>query len=400
MAMKKLALATLFAGSSFGAQAGIVFTPHFSEYAHLPRGQYTEATFIHTQIDEVYDRNGDKQSLGQGAIRGGEEIEASLFLLKYLWAGNVFRDTDVWYLNNHDQFFRVIGTLHHQQATGESTGLSRRFGFRSNGSGFGDLFMLGGIFGDTHRWGPLQWNGLFGTTVKFPVGEYDQRSLLNPGTNYWTVIPQLAMHQNWFGRLFVDATISHQFNDDNDDPAFGGLVPSDPADVQTAEANFTWKFSERWFADIGISHRRTVEPNKFENPSANLVDQPLPPQTICNQIGINPCLPATFFIAPQAGTYEDEGIRGTLATLGFYYIYRTSAVFNARVAIPISGRGSQFDLPYDIFAGAPTGPGGSFEPTSIPISTTTTTVNGVQEAAAVSASPYLELRFVYLFWAP
>jgi hypothetical protein len=400
MVLRRLVAAALLSGACGMAQAGFIFTPHLAEYSRLPRGQYTEGTFIYTAIDEVYDRNGDKQPLGSGAIRGGEEVQASLFLLKYLWIGNVFRDSDVWYLNEHDQFFRVIGTLQHQQATGEATDLSRRFGLRSGNSGFGDLFVLGGIYGDVHRWGPLQWNGLFATTVKIPVGDYDERSLLNPGTNYWTVAPQLALHQNWFGRLFVDGTISRQFNGDNDDPAYGGLVPSDPADVETAEVNFTWKFSERWFADLGVSYRSSTRPNRFENPSVNLADQPTTPDTGCANLGIPPaqCPGALFFLAPQPGVYEDRGTRGVLGTLGFYYIYRTSAVLNARVAVPLSGKGSQFDLPFDVFA--PTvAPDGSLVP-GAKISEVTSRVNGVQEAAAVSASPYFELRFVYLFWAP
>ena len=400
MEIKRTLIGLLLAGCCGTANAGFIFTPHLAEYSRLPRGQYTEATFIYTAIDEVYDSNGDEQPLGSGAIRGGEEVQATLFLLKYLWIGNVFRDSNVPILKDHDQFFRVISTLQHQQATGEVTDLSRRFGLRSNGSGFGDLFVLGGLYGDAHRWGPLHWNGLFATTLKIPVGEYDERALLNPGTNYWTVAPQLAMHQNWFGRLFVDATIARQFNGDNDDPAYGGLVPSEPADVETAEINFTWKFSERWFADMGVSYRASVGPNKFENPSINLADQPTTPDTGCASLGIAAadCPGAVFFLAPQSGTYQDEGTRGVLGTLGFYYIYRTSAVFNARVAIPLSGKGSQFDLPFDVFAPA-VAPDGSLVP-GAKISEVTSRVTGVQEAAAVSASPFFELRFVYLFWAP
>ena len=39
-------------------------------------------------------------------------------------------------------------------------------------------------------------------------------------------------------------------------------------------------------------------------------------------------------------------------------------------------------------------------PAPLPLAQTTTRLNTVQEAAAVSASPLIELRFVYLFWAP
>ncbi len=407
-------LALMLALGAGPAGAGIIFTPHLAEYSELPRGQYTEFTYLNTSIDETFNREGDKQPLGFGAVPPGETVDVSLFLLKYLWIGNPFRDTDTPYLKNHNLIFRVIGTVSDQQASGELNELSRRFGLRSGGSGFGDLFLLGGIYGPKFRWGPVHTNTLFAVTYKFPVGDYEDDRLLNPGTNYETVIPQLAFHQNWYGRLFVDGTLAYQSNEANDDPGFGGLVPSHAADLYNAEINLTWKFSEKWFADLGVSHRSTRgEPNEFENPSLNIADQPVEPTQLCDSLnlgaiglgeltgGLIPDCPGRlFFIKPQPGVYEDGGIRATLATAGFYYIYRSSAVLNFRVAYPVSGKGSQFDLTYDVFAGLPTGPGGSLEPSSTPISSVTTRVSGVQEAAVVAASPFFELRFVYLFWAP
>jgi len=73
------------------------------------------------------------------------------------------------------------------------------------------------------------------------------------------------------------------------------------------------------------------------------------------------------------------------------------------VFYPVAGRGSQFDITYDVCT-VPDCPG----PDTFPqdgvgdnrVSTVSTVLNGVQEAAAISASPYVELRFVYLFWAP
>ncbi|MGH8528279.1 MAG: transporter [Nevskiales bacterium] len=414
MVVRRIVCALTVAGASGAAGAGIVFTPHLSEYSALPRGQYTEFTYINTAIDETFNRSGDKQPLGFGAVPPGESIEASLFLLKYLWIGNPFRDTELPYLKNHDLLFRAIGTVGDQQATGELNDLSRRFGLRSGGSGFGDLFLLGGIYGPSWRLGAMHLNTLFALTYKLPVGDYENDRLLNPGTNYDAVIPQFAFHQNWYGRLFVDGTLAYQKNGRNDDPGFGGLVPSHAADLYNAEINFAWKFSEKWFADLGVSHRSTRgEGNEFANPSLNIVDQPVEPTQLCDQLnlgalglgdltgGLLPNCPGRlFFIRPRPGVYEDGGIRATLATAGFYYVYRSSAVLNFRIAYPVSGKGSQFDLPYDVTLGLPTGPGGSFEPSGIPVSSTVVRVNGVQEAAAVSASPYLELRFVYLFWAP
>lgn len=395
------------------AQAGIVFTPHLSEYSRLAPGQYSEVTLVTTEIEEVFNRKGEKMHMGSPFIPAGDSVDATLLLYKSLWIGNVFRDTGVWYLNDHPQFCRLIGVLGHQQATGAAVLRDLTAGQHSGGTGLGDLFGLCGVYGDDHRWGPVKANGLFATTVKFPIGRYDTDALLNTGTNYWTYIPQFAFHSEIYGRLYVDGTFAYQLNGDNDTPAFGGLTPTRPADLRNYEINLAWKFNEHWFVDVGYSFRETVGPNRFDKFSLNLKDQPIQAQSACDntnnftveQLGISLVSQdlcnstSAFFIEPRPGPYYDRGIMGQLLTAGFYYVYRTSSVLNFRIAMPTRGRGGQIDAVYDIYAAEPDGAGGYTRGESTGL-TTPSTQNTVQEAASVSASPYYELRFVYLFWAP
>lgn len=393
------------------AHAAIVFTPHLSEYARLPPGQYTEFTLIGTEIEHIYDAEGNKVQLGVPFVPPGDSTDAALALLKYLWIGNMFRDTGVPYLNTHPQFCRVIGVLGYQQNTGAIANRVRLFGVRPGANGLGDLFGLCGIYGDEHHWGPVKANGLFSTTVKFPIGAYDEDAALNIGTNYWTVIPQFAFHSDIFGRLSIDGTLAYQFNGDNDKPSFGGLTPTRIADVYNAEINFAWKFSERWFVDLGYSYRKSVGPNYYDKVTINFKDQPLSPQSACDntnnglantglgrpfpqEVCDSPALDQ-FFLQPRPGPYQDRGVEGRLLTAGVYYIYRTSSVVQLRVAQPVGGRGSQIDVTFDVCATEPCS-----DDSPDDISDVTTKLYGVQEAAAVSASPFLEFRFVYLFWSP
>jgi hypothetical protein len=154
--------------------------------------------------------------------------------------------------------------------------------------------------------------------------------------------------------------------------------------------------------------------NGYDKVTINFEDQPLSPQTACdntnngitntgNMLGValgpvvsqqlcdNP-LSDQFYLQPRSGPYEDRGVQGTLMTLGASYVYRASTVLQARVAKPIAGRGSQIDVIFDSCANP--------ECTPRPVSQVSATLFGVQEAAAVSASPYFELRLVHLFWAP
>ena len=391
------------------ARAGIVFQPHLSEYGRLPNGQYTETTFVWTEIEHIYDSNGKKIQTGTPFVLGGASTDAALGLFKSLWVGNLFRDTEIPILKDHPQFCRFIGVLGYQQNTEQIGDRSRLFGLRPGANGLGDLFTLCGIYGDEHLWGPVKANGLFATTVKFPVGRYDHDAILNTGTNYWTVIPQFAFHSEIYGRLYVDGTVALQINGDNDEPSAGGLTPTRIPDWINAEVNFAWKFSEHWFADIGYSYRASRGSNVYDQVTVNFEEQPLSPDSACantnngiGAIGLDPALtpeicnnPASdqFYLNPHPGPYRDKGVFGKAVTFGFYYVYRTSSVLNFRAFVPIAGQGSQFTATYDVCTSQPCD-------ASNAASTVDTQLFGVQEAAAISASPFFELRFVYLFWAP
>jgi hypothetical protein len=397
--------------SGTSAHAGIAFTPHLSEYSRLPPGQYTEATFVFTEIEHIYDRDGNKVKLGLPFVPPGASTDAALGLFKMLWVGNIFRDSGIPVLSTHPQFCRMIGVLGYQQNTEQIAERVRLFGKKPGANGHGDLFGLCGIYTDDYLWGPVKANALLATTVKFPVGRYDQDAALNIGTNYWSTIPQFAFHSEIFGRIYIDGTIAYQFNGNNDKPSFGGLTPTRIADWKNAEINVAWKFNEHWFADVGYSYRASVGSNHYDKVTINFVDQPLAPESACantnaglQNLGIDPLatpeicnspLLTHFFLEPRPGPYSDRGVMGRALTGGFYYVYRTSSVFNFRVFYPIAGRGSQIDVLFDVCTSEPCGPDSADN-----ISTLSTTLYGVQEAAAISATPFYEFRLVYLFWAP
>jgi hypothetical protein len=382
------------------AQAAIVFTPHVSEYAEIERGEYLGTSLNYTAIDETWDAGGKRIPLGNDAIPRGETINAGLLLTNYLWVGNLFEDTRLPLLPHHDQFFRVILPVGHESATGAVNDLSREFGQTSTGSGIGDLFLVGGIYGEHYHLGPLKGNGLYSVTVKAPIGEYDRNSLLNIGTHYWTVIPQIGHHEEWFGKIFIDATAAYQYNGNNDSPAYGGLTPTQPADVYNLEGNLAYKFTQHWFADLGLSYYHSIGSNHFDQVTLNLKNQPVPATTACNALMI-PAAQCTltdgFYIAPEPGNYADKGISNLQLTSGITFIYRASTIFSLRAVVPLQGRGSEFNVPYDSYA---TDPKGTNPTPAIAGATTVARLTAVQEAGAISATPFFELRAVFLLFAP
>lgn len=385
------------------AQAGIVFTPRLSEYARQAPGPYDEFALTVTRIEDSYDRDGGRTRVGAPFVAPGQHIDAALFTYKALWVGQPFRDSGLPWLADRELFCRAILTAGWQQASSAVAERGRKFGYVSGGSGPGDVFALCGVYSEDLRWRSWKFNGLFSTTVKLPVGRWDRDALLNVGTNYWSTIPQLALHAQWRGRLFVDATLAWQINASNDDPAYGGLTPTRPADVRNAEGNFAWKFSERWFADLGVSHRQTVGRNHYDGVDVRN-REPLEATEACNTLALDPALCAAtrlFILQSQPGAYRDDGVRATLLTAGLSYVYRNSTVLSLRALLPVDGRGAQLDVPFDLYLAVPDAQNpGAYTTAGPPLLQTTTTLNGVQEAASVSASPGFELRLVHLFWAP
>lgn len=395
-------LAVVLLAASAGAQAGIIFTPHVSEYSRLPPGQYTELTLIGTEINEIYDENGNEVRVGTPFVPAGGSADAALLLLKYAWFGNVFRDTGVWFLNDHPQFCRVIGSLQYQQNTEQVASRTRIFGAKPGANGFGDVFGLCGFHTDEHRWGPLVANGLWAGTIKFPVGRYDTDAILNTGTNYWTYIPQFAFHAELFGRLYFDGTFAYQINENNDSPSFLGLTPTRIADWRNFEINSALKLSEHWFLEAGYSYRESVGRNYYDKVRIRN-EEPVRAEDGCRNLSLPPAqCNATnqFFVESVDKRYQDDGVHGTAITAGLVYIYRTSSVFNLRVFVPVDGKGARFNVPLNVYAAQPDGNGGYTYDNTQRVASSNSQLFGVQEAAAISASPFLELRFVYLFWAP
>jgi len=400
----RAAAAVVLLLASASAQAGIVFTPHVSEYARLAPGQYTELTFVNTEIEEIYDENGKIVRVGTPFVPAGGSTDASLLLLKYAWFGNAFRDSSVWYLKDHPQFCRIIGTLQYQQNTEQVARRTRIFGAKPGGNGFGDVFGLCGVHTDEYRWGPVMANGMWATTVKFPVGNYDTDAILNTGTHYWSYIPSFAFHSELFGRVYIDGIFAYQINENNDSPSFLGLTPTRIADWRNQEINVAWKFNEHWFAEVGYGHRESVGPNHYDKVRIRN-EEPVRAEDGCRNLSLpeNQCNSTNqFFVEnqPQITSYKDKGVFGEAITAGFVYIYRTSSVFNLRVFKPIDGRGARFNVPLNVYAAQSDGNGGYTYDNTQRITTSNSKLFGVQEAAAISASPFLELRFVYLFWAP
>src|ERR1041385_55248 len=141
-----------------GAHASILFTPHLSEYSDLPRGAYADHTLIFTHITKVFDADGKEISTGAPFVGPGQHVDAALLLFRYLWIGNLFENTWVPLLNDHKQIFRVIANAGWQEASDQITERSRLFGLHTGGNGVGDLFLLAGIYGHEHRFGPLKFN--------------------------------------------------------------------------------------------------------------------------------------------------------------------------------------------------------------------------------------------------
>ena len=393
-------IAVLAAGLWTGAaDAGLYYLPHMGEYGKVIPGQIGLFSLLNASYTEVWDRNGDKAPI----VNGGADINT--VLIGSAWVGNMFRDTDYTFLAKRPQICGFAIGAAQVQARGSVRETANSIGITGGNNGLGDLYMLCTIQDITRRWGEAKGHVQFSGTVKAPIGDYDTEALLQFATHYWTYIPQMSFHGEW-GQLILDGTLAYQFNERNDTPSAAGLTPTKPADWRNAAVNLGWKFTERWWADLGFSHNESVGSNEFGKMSVTLEDQPVPGTALCDLGGLTglPLGGATlppeicnatslFFIAPRAGPYHDRGVLAQVATASLYYVYRNSMIVNLRVGQVVNGRGSQFDAVFDACASEPCGPDNA-------TAQATLVSNGVGESGAVVTQPFFELRFVFPFAAP
>ena len=381
------------------ADAALYYMPHMGEYSKVIPGQIGLLAVYNASYTEVWDRNGKKAPI----IDGGADINA--VIIGSAWVGNMFRDTDWAFLAKRPQICGLAFGAGQVQARGSVRDIANSIGITAGNNGLTDLYMLCTLQDITRRWGMAKGHVQFSGTVKAPIGDYDTEALLQYATHYWTYIPQMSFHAER-GQLILDSTLAYQFNGDNDTPSAAGLTPTKPADWWNLGINLGWKFTERWWADIGFSHNETVGSNEFGKVSITLEDQPVPGTALCDLDALTglPLGGATappeicnattlFFVAPRPGPYHDRGVLAQVLTAGIYYLYRSSMFVNLRVGQVVNGRGSQFDAVFDACTSEPCGPDNATAQVSL-------VSNGVGESGAVVTQPFFELRFIFPFAAP
>lgn len=382
-----------------GAQAALYYMPHMGEYGKVLPGQIGLLALYTATYDEVWNRHGEKEKI----IDGSADINA--VIVGSAWVGNMFRDTDWAFLARRPQICGLAFGLGQVQAKGSVRETSNSIGITAGNNGLTDLYASCTVQDVTRRWGKAKGHFQLSGTVKAPIGDYDTEALLQYATHYWTYIPQLSFHGER-GQLILDATSAYQFNRPNDSPSAAGLTPTRPADWYNLGINLGWKFTERWWADIGFSHNESAGSNEFGKFDVTLEDQPVPGTALCDldaltglPLGGATLPPAicnattAFFVAPRRGPYHDRGVLAQVVTAGFYYVYRSSAFLNFRVGQVVNGRGSQFDAIFDACASEPCGPDNATAQVSL-------VSNGVGESGAVVTKPFFELRILVPFAAP
>lgn len=369
--------------SGGAANAGLVFLPHMGEYGKAVPGQYTGASLYYASYSDYYSR--DEKVLH--TIRGGAEIN-TVFLAS-AWVGNLFRDTDVPFLKDRPQICGMGIAFAKVQAYGSLREIAEFGGLAAGNNSYGDLLGLCTLQDITRTFGPVRGHIQLTGLVKFPIGDYDTGALFNLATNYWTYVPQLSLHAD-IGHLVVDATAAHQFNENNDHPQADGGVPTRLADWRNTAINVGWKFTHRWWVDAGFAYNRSVGSNTYDQFDSKPARQPVAGSGFCGGLG-PPCLATgEFFLGPRPGSYQDRGTFSKVVSASIYYVYRSSMIVNIRGARAIAGRGSQFDVIYDVCTTGVDNCGPTVPHFEVPYVAT-----GVGEAAAVVSEPFYELRFIF-----
>ena len=311
--------------------------PALAPYAALHPGLTVTGAVSYEPGTGAFDRDGHRHSDAFPAIGGGNETPAVRGDLNFAWTFPLFQDEGVPFLSTRLHTFRL--TLRGDpllDATGPVADFASANGHVPAEDGIGDLTFEIGSF----LWGSESWEARGGTpprtilalmAIDLPVGIYDTDAAVNSGSNTFAFRPTLGAHTQILPTVFADTGLAYEWRKTNEDPAFGGLDPSEPGNRLFADAALSWRAWPSLYVS-GLLRYRNGRPNGY-------VDPMFAPNA--------PTPPAGFENRPALSHYEDDG--SWLLSVGprADWFVGQNVRLGASALFPLAGEGGQFVLPFE-----------------------------------------------------
>jgi hypothetical protein len=318
--------------------------PQFGRYMPLYPGLYFNGGLAQDERDSSFDQLGDSQDSAAPQTPGRTGFPEQSAFGTFTWHFPMFESYELPFFSDRTHTARMTlryvetrtdGALAAFVADSSDDARSEADDLKNDGHGVGDVtFELGSFLVGSGGWRERERHAfavLLLASVNVPTGIYDRDAPISAGSNTWYFQGRLGVHwQPWTGG-FLDAGAAHRDYLNNEEPAFGGLMPHKQGDDFMVDLSFAQRLWRDLYVTAFLTHRQG-QPNEYRNP---VYAPNAPPHPDANT--------DTY---PTPGAYRDAGTE--LQARGFAVNYFITQRWLAALSWthPQDGRSGQFKLPF------------------------------------------------------
>ncbi len=336
------ALLLALAGS---AHAGDV-PPQFGRYLPLYPAFHTSTSLGFDARDRSYDASGKEQDTATPNLPGKTRFPEQRLDVSAIWTLPLFEAAGVPFFDSRLHTVRLHGGYSRNDTRGaladfardtrdDRTTRANSLSTRSNGltdvtMEFGS-WLLGSSNWRERSETPYALLALIG--LRLPTGGYNRDAPINPGSNTLAAHGQLGLYARPWPGAHLDAGTGYRSYYKNQDPAFGGLSPTNQGD----DLYWDLSLSQRVFSGFHL----TAFADGHKGQANSYADARFAPNA--------PAAPNTVPASdnyPTPGVYRDGGTKLIRAGLSLQGFIAQRWLLGLHYAMPLSGESGEFDLPY------------------------------------------------------
>lgn len=341
----------LLAGAASLGWAGVAAAgdapPLFGRYLPLYPAFYTHIAAQNDPRDRAFNERDDERETATPSLAGQTKFPQQRVDASAVWTLPLFEAANVPFFRDRLHTIRIHWGYSQNKTQGALATFARDSsddattqadGLNTDSSGVSDLTMeFGSWLLGSSNWRERQeqrYALLLLTGVRLPVGSYDRDAPINPGDNTTAFHGKLGFYARPWSSGHLDAGVGYRAYLKNQDPAFGGLYPTNQGNDVFWDVSLAQRVWPGWYV-TAFADGREGEPNSY----ADVRFTPNPPPAP------NTVPPSDRY--PRPGVYQDEGTSLTRAGFGLQGFIGQRWLVGLHYAMPLSGKSGEIDVPYN-----------------------------------------------------
>lgn len=295
--------------------------PVFAPYRPLYPALYLDVGVTHDGGDAAFDAGGHRQGSALPVLGGDSRLRETRAVARFAWTFPMFEAEGLPFFSDRLHTARVTiraadlqprGAIDHLEDVAAPEG--------GDGSGLGDTTLeFGSFLAGSGRWreghvDPVSVLLLFGLTV--PTGVYEHEAPANAGSNRPAGHVKLGVHARAWTGGFADVGVGYTEHGTDEEPAFGGLVPSKQGGAVSWDARLAQRLRPGLYLAFGVEGY-DGSANRYEDVTYVPTAPPPPPLSD---------------VTAADGTFRDDGtswMAGSVA-LRWFVLPRLAATIEYR----------------------------------------------------------------------